>query len=1135
MRFWSIVVAAAVLFPVSVLPAWQAPAQIRQLEAAGDASKARDILAGAVQQNPDSAPALKSYAEYLEQYGQPEARAVYARLLAQLRRAGDAAEEAEIARRLVTLDLLAGDREASARDSEFYRAAAGKTLTPAASSSERNEAWPTISIPGPMRSFARMAAISPAAAPQDVLPALARNIVTNGYQASHSNDVLEQTEFLKLLHRYLGQARELEKLAGDQHAIQVPKCDSPNVADLLRILGFRMRGGCGSEVVLETVNAGRAFLTTDSGFPVNRLEEALRTNNPFRYDFHPTQVPVMFGPDYWTAGSKEADFLEGLVSDPSLCRLYLGLSKLDPPTAAAMRGAATLTHLRAYGHVLDFFGGQFELRGGKAVVPGGARAAAAWGDLVGVSPDRGAEFFVKLLTKDDGWMASLYDALARIDTPVRDYLTDPARLKRFYAAVRGKITSPGPARPVFRSNSDMMLLTTRLQLDADGKPHVPGDLGVWKRLFANHPQGRYDVKLTRLAATWKEPDDLIEALFALCRRSVENEPLKIFMALSDIDHDRATPLEAATVERLARSWRTYGSQFAIFSESPALSDKSINQFLDTAEALTRLREPSLRADAGGTFQSLISLWQILVRQQTIADRNADTAFAAIVTGFADVHRAREVFDAGHRGFESLLDAAAKPADSITGPQERMVDLLAGAAQSDDVETRQEMEEELLRILDAQRLVSLDTLFQLGDLLESGRRPDKAATAELVKLAGRIAEVALPRAPLTASERSAMGFGFWTDRHLDFERKLNMRLAIEKTGGDPARLKELTELLAPLLRDSLLGFSYAYYAPPGAQMLFTNPVFVRSHDFVGGQSQGYMWKPTEPYGSGWPSNGGGRLVGSLAALPYALADAEQNFLVPAQTQALIWGDLVPQMILSAKVPRWWTVTPAQMHWVGLNLRYGRELLAGAAMDQPARQAVMAELSRLAAPARTARVGQLLEQGQAKEAVEQVTPSELFWLSRALEPGRTGDRSALRSQIERLAADVPGQVSIAAISRAFGAPKPTLATSYRPELLNVRTFPTLMGYSSRILAESWESNNLYWAALADELSLRPAQLNVRIPEWTRQLIEHIFASHLEDWPAVLRSLRVVGDGVREQARAVAADQKAAIQEFPTGRPQ
>ncbi len=58
-----------------------------------------------------------------------------------------------------------------------------------------------------------------------------------------------------------------------------------------------MRGGCGSEVVLETVNATRAFLTTDSGFPLNDLEQALRTNRPFTYDFHPTTVPVLFGPD----------------------------------------------------------------------------------------------------------------------------------------------------------------------------------------------------------------------------------------------------------------------------------------------------------------------------------------------------------------------------------------------------------------------------------------------------------------------------------------------------------------------------------------------------------------------------------------------------------------------------------------------------------------------------------------------------------------------------------------------------------------------------------------------------------------------------------------------------------------------
>jgi len=61
----------------------------------------------------------------------------------------------------------------------------------------------------------------------------------------------------------------------------------------------------------------------------------------------------------------------------------------------------------------------------------------------------------------------------------------------------------------------------------------------------------------------------------------------------------------------------------------------------------------------------------------------------------------------------------------------------------------------------------------------------------------------------------------------------------------------------------------------------------------------------------------------------------------------------------------------------------------------------------------------------------------------------------------------ELSSAAIAHAFGTPKPTLTHSYVPGLLYLRTFPALMGYSSRILAESWESNLLYYAAVADEL--------------------------------------------------------------------
>jgi hypothetical protein len=320
-----------------------------------------------------------------------------------------------------------------------------------------------------------------------------------------------------------------------------------------------------------------------------------------------------------------------------------------------------------------------------------------------------------------------------------------------------------------------------------------------------------------------------------------------------------------------------------------------------------------------------------------------------------------------------------------------------------------------------------------------------------------------------------------------------------------------------LRDTLVGLNYIYYAPPGAQVLYTNPLFVRSHDFVGLGTPYSAWKETQVLGTGWPSSAGGKLEGSLISLPYALADAEQNFLIPTREQALIWGDLVPQILLSATVKRWWNVTPAQLHWVDLHMDYAQTRLAEAALDPGELPAVLDALSQHAMPARIAKIRELLEAAHVKEALDNVMPAELFALYKdLLAAAQPNDAEPMAAEIRREAAASPAELNYATISRAFGTPKPTLANSYSPELLDLRTFPTLMGYSSRILAESWESNLLFYGALADQVHLAPAELNVLVPAWTQQTVEHIFATNLEDWPALLRSLRLVGDDVREKSR-------------------
>ena len=1117
------------LTAVVTMAATEAQNRARQMERAGDAAGARNVLRQAALSASASVDDVAAWAEFLDQRRDPETRAAYEKLLTAMGSSAPAARRAMVARRLMVLDMLGQDTVAAEKHLGVYRAAGPADLKVPVYTRPMAK-WPTVELPGPIRSFSRMAALSPDLPADDILGALARNVVTNGYQAGSSNEALEQTEYLKLVVRYLSQARELEKLAGADKVIKVEQCESANTAEILKVLGYRMRGGCGSDLVLETVNATRAFLTIDSGFPLSPLETALRTNAPFTYDYKPTLVPVLYGPEYWNSakdkGSEAKSFVDLFLEDPSICRLYLGLSKLDPDTADEIKKVMPAARIKAFAHVLDFYGSMFVVNNGKAVVPG---ATQPWNDLAGASPDQGALFLEKLVSVQDGWLAAYFDALLRINGPTQAYLTEPARLKRFYTAIRGRVTSPGPARPVFRANTDMMLLTTRLRV-VDGKPHIPGGVEVWKNLFVNHPHGKYDGKLTKSAQNWKEPDDVLEALFALSRKAVENEPLKMFMMLTDINRHRAQPLSREITERMIKDYRLFSQQYTLFSEVPTISEKSIAQYLDQAMVIDQIRDVAVRADEAGMFQSLVGLWQIECRQGLIPAAAADGTFSELMTAFTKVKSSRDLFDAGRAGVTLLMKAANVPATA--DPQAAMLDLMAGVAKAPangliaDEDAHTQVIDEMRRIFDAQHLISLKTIYDLADNLEAQSKGQKINVALVNRLSARIQEIQPTRNTLTGAEKNAMSFGYWVEKHIESQRKVNFRQLVEKAGTDPEKLREMRGLLAQFLRDTLVGYNYLHYAPPGAQILITNPVFVRSHDFIGIQASHQTWRQAEVLGTGWPSSAGGRLVGSLSGLPYALAEAEQNFLIPTREQALIWGDLVPQMILSAKVPRWWQVTSTQLHFVALHMRAGESFVAESALDADRRQQVQTALERQAQPLRVKRAMNFVNAGDITSALDTITPSELFVI--AVEALKTmkepGD--PIVAEIQRLMKDHPGELNFAAISRAFGTPKPTLAASYMPELLNLRTFPTLMGYSSRILAESWESSMLHYAALADELQLTPGQLNVVVPQWTQKTVERIFATHLEDWPALLRSLRMISDDVRADWRKGQSGAKAAF---------
>jgi hypothetical protein len=752
-------------------------------------------------------------------------------------------------------------------------------------------------------------------------------------------------------------------------------------------------------------------------------------------------------------------------------------------------------------------------------MPGGPEHLEQWAKLVGADPAKPADFLFALIDKDNGWLAAYADSLQQLDAQQQAYYFSGGRLERFYAALHGSSTNynSGAARPVFRPNAELLLLPQRMRLSADGRPLIPGGPPTWKALFTqalpkNAPKGS--------APKVDDADDVIAAQYAKIRVYEENGLLNVFVALNEIDRRREHPLEAATVQALAHEYGRFSHHYSVFADWPEISDATINKFLKACDNIIKIKQPLPKADALGMFQASVGLWEILARQGEIPERDLGSSFDALITPFTGALDKPNpaVFDAGRSAVETLLSAAgAANVHPVTtarssgagGVQDTLLKLLAGpappAGDLDSKRAHDYISATLRAALDSQRLVRLDSLIGLADMLKEGGRP--ASPDVVLRLAGQLREFKVPMVYVSAAERNGAFPGFWTEKHMDQERDVDVGALVEK---------KKRELLTPFLRDTLVGLNYAYYAPPGAQILFHNPLFVRSHDFMGRNGLGTgneIWGPGKVSGTGWPLSGGGRLVGALSGLPYGLAEAEQDFLIPSNTQALIWSDLAPQMVVSAVIPRWWTATVRQQRWVADQQRLGEDLVAEAAVSPETRDRVMTLLRAHIEPHRREQFFDAVSVGRVDTALALLTPAELFRLSRRWMASHPAVDSPAYTELAQINMAAGTEVSDAAVSRLFGVPRPKLSRSWRPELLGIGLLPALQGYSSRLMAESWESNNLEWARLADELNLPPASLSWLAPELTQKMLEHIFANHHEDWPAILRALRETTEEYRK----------------------
>ena len=336
------------------------------------------------------------------------------------------------------------------------------------------------------------------------------------------------------------------------------------------------------------------------------------------------------------------------------------------------------------------------------------------------SPQSPAEFVLRLIAKDDGWLAAYFDSLSRVPPEQQAHFVEPPRLRRCYEALRGKTNSPSAMVSVFRPDPVLLLLMTRLQWEPDGDPHVPGNLQVWKSILSQKSDLRHCPSLEcgnpRSGAIrkdfWKPC-----LLSPGCAR--EGGPTEAFLALSELDGRRPAGhrLSAETVELMASKFSEFRDQYLIFSEFPELGDASIALFLKTAGALGKIPDRTLRGNAMGIFEANVDFGKSWPARARLTEARQNDSWQEMIKPFAHVSSSTQLFDAGHARWRQLLRAAkGEPKSS----QDEIVDLIAGPRQTNPEGQRihRELADRIRAVLDDQRLVSLDTLLALGDGLSA---------------------------------------------------------------------------------------------------------------------------------------------------------------------------------------------------------------------------------------------------------------------------------------------------------------------------------------------------------------------------------------------------------------------------------
>lgn len=395
----------------------------------------------------------------------------------------------------------------------------------------------------------------------------------------------------------------------------------------LEWLGYRVRGdgpGFEAEPRADAEAARRQAFLHALGHSATDVLRALSAGEEVAVECPDGTAELPFGLAAWreTLGLGEKDLPAGdaflrFVREPRAARMLLALLSVDADAREELRtiagrpggwGGWKLLHDEA----LDGFSRfpeALEVRDGRAILPGGPGADAAWADVVGAEPSDLPRFAVRLYAAGSGKAAAVVDALRRLpEEDARAFVLGtvsgvPAveRFRDLYAAIdaAGRRYERAP-----RDAWDFAQLAPSLRFGPGGELLVPGGAGLLREALEGGPLPRDEGELETLLARAREEDvDREEVLRRLVRGGTETTvaafpPQRRWIVASGLAAARPVLADPGAFLLLFRGMDRFAGALAPLEELPLEDTAAVRRWL---LALGRIasgradREAELRA------------------------------------------------------------------------------------------------------------------------------------------------------------------------------------------------------------------------------------------------------------------------------------------------------------------------------------------------------------------------------------------------------------------------------------------------------------------------------------------------------------------------------------------------------------